>query len=304
MERERMPKRDTADEDRKILWNSYVTSCLKLKRSWNRRSARNPGIRWCNQRIKRLFDSARNKRVRICNRGKWNQYYQVKNKQRHSTYPGLHNFMKSRFYPDTSSRFPDKNRKEQKWRPSTQKRTCKLYGKEHGSLVHKQIEYFTQRVRKNDSSACKLKYIDPCTIRILNVFEQKGWLPISSEFTIFDESLKVATSIDLLVLDTNNNQLILVELKTNYECESYFPLEQDEPLPAPLGMFKNCPLSRHMLQLAFMKLILEKKYDVVVDRSFIVLSRSKCKDVKLYDLSGWEKRANLLDTLYTEVAQF
>ncbi len=301
----RRTKKKTVNDSRTELWDYYAQTILDLKVEWNRRSRTSQGVVYCNRQLQTLLNSTRNSRIRIHNEGQWNQAYKVVPDPTQPTservYPGLHNFMKSRFYPDQNMRFPDKNRKPQKWKPSSQKRTCQLYGKEHGSLVHNQMELFTQQMITSDTRPCREPYVDPCTIRILNVFEQKKWLPICSEVPIFDESLKVATSIDLIALDTVNEQVILIELKTNYESESYYPLESDACMPKPLSMFKNCPLTRHMLQLALMKLILAKKYSVEVDRSFIVQSRSKSCDVKLMDLSGWENRSGLLEQLYEEL---
>ncbi len=267
----------------------------KRKRKWNSDFVLNKKIQKSNGKLSKLINNERNGRITHYNRSFKIIAHDSNDKK---IYPGLHSFIKMRYFPDTNEQFPDKNRKCIKYFPSKIKRSCELYGKDHGLLVHSQIELF---IENNFILLNAPNYIDKCTERILNVFEEMNWLPICSEFMIFDEDLKVATSIDVLVFDTKNQKLILIELKTGYECENYGPLPNDEYFHGKvMKCVKNCPYNRHAIQVLYMKLILEKKYDTVIDDCFIILTRSKHRDTQLIPLPDWTKDKKFVESIYNQ----
>ena len=164
------------------------------------------------------------------------------------------------------------------------KSECKTNGSHHGTKVHSQIKKFVDRLTTSKNLRISSS-LDPCTLRILRLFLQKRWIPFASELAIYDEPSKIATAIDVLVFDMIKHELVIIELKTGYEGEEYGPLEEDERMDRI--NVKNCPKSRHELQLLWMILILKKNYDISVDNAFILRVCPKQKIAMLLSLEKW-----------------
>jgi hypothetical protein len=125
---------------------------------------------------------------------------------------------------------------------------------------------------------------DPCTLALLTEIQQRGWKLRSSQFGIFDESIGVATAIDLLA-ETADGRLILLEQKVtkhrhcNYyeHARGYFrhPLQN-----VPFSLFNV-----DLLQLLVMALMLHYSYGVTVDEAYLV--RVGHGQIWIYGLSDW-----------------
>jgi hypothetical protein len=225
-------------------------------------------------------------------------------------YSGLTKKLKRVFYPNTEED-PRKRGspapgtlKSPYYKPSKMKRTCLLYGKDHGKAVHEQLELYTNLIN-NGKSLDEFHQrvgdaLDPCTIRILNLFAAKGWVPVVAEQQIWDEDMGVATAVDSIVLDSNTGKLILIELKNGFEGQAYGPSpDNNEKLPEPLSDITNCPMFRHMLQVMCMRMILTKKYKFSVDEAYIIRTLSKECKTECISMSPWCKVKRYVESIYT-----
>lgn len=285
---------DLTEDEKLSIFKNYQERQQRNKKKWieNSDPIYESGIKKCNSKLTALINNERNSRIRYLSGS-----FRVKDDEgKEKVYTGLHRFLHRNYYPNTNERYPDKQRKSYKYFPTNVKRSCETYGEDHGILVHSQIEMF---LHNNFTLESEPDYIDPCTLRIIRILYKRNWLPICSELAIFDETLKVATSIDLLVFDVEEQKLYLIELKTGYECENYGPLQKDEGLENPiLKNVKNCPYNRHALQVLYMKMIVQRKYNVKIDDSFIILTRSKHRDAQVIPVPHWGRDGVILRSMY------
>lgn len=215
-------------------------------------------------------------------------------------YTGLTHKLHDMFWEDTEedptknkNKRPPKYKKEHYVPSSGLKSECKTNGSRHGKKVHSQIDKVVKKLR--EGKPLKLSSsTDPCTIRVLNVFISKRWLPVASELAIYDEESKVATAIDVVVFDIVKKELIIIELKTGYENEEYGDLEEDDRMD--LINVKNSPRNRHMLQLLWMCLILKKKYGIHVDDAYILRVLPKQKLCALIAMDSWARNSDFQDS--------
>lgn len=246
---------------------------------------------------------------------------------KHTVLPGMHETLRKLFYnPKTNmdtrktvcraagyrvqSTVYDHNRK----RP----RMCTHAGMgvPHGKKVHEQLETFVQQVLSvsSDSSDSVVgtkdkalltrwfnrvskkgeglsERVDECVLDLLRCFiEKKEWLPVAAEYPVWDEYLHLASSIDLVMVDKPNGRLITVELKTGYEDQCYGPLPngKDWKMQGPMSELSDCPMNRHMLQLAMCNLILRKRYGVQVGASYVIRICPRSKVISSVEVPQWK----------------
>jgi len=221
----------------------------------------------------------------------------VKEEDKFVYYSGLRERLKKNWWPNTEENPIKRNRQEMKQRStkkffSTKTKTfgCNAYGAIHGSQVHKQMELFTQSFTRNDGKKWLFERIqtpDVCTLRIIAMLEKEKWIPIASEFKIWEEDWRVATAVDMIVIDTVRDELVILEFKCGYEGEEYGAHPHDVYLPEPFQQLPNCPLVRHTFQLLGMKRILERKYQLIVDQAYIIRLCPKMRTVEKIGLCNW-----------------
>ena len=239
-------------------------------------------------------------------------------KEKTVTMPGLTVKLKEIFYPYTEdnpwlkSKDNKKKRKiHRNYRPSKTSSLCVTHGCKHGTLVHNQIEKFTN-IMTLDSLPKDIHFqkliswfsdTDTCVIRILLRCFEESWLPICSEFKIWDEKIWTQTSVDLIVFDVLKLKLNIIEMKTGYEDEEYGPHPNDDPLPPPFNDIKNCPKNRHMLQLGAMRIMLKKAYGITPDGCYLMRALPKTKGTSLISIAPWVKEKMNADSLYQILRQ-
>lgn len=279
----------------------------------------------CDKKILDLFNHEKHNRIFKQSFGdsKRNTAFSVTQKDgKNYLYTGLTKKLKSLLYPDTHEGMENRGkvRKNKYYKPPVLKKDinnhnhnytinqsetlCGPAGKEHGTKVHEQLEYYINAYI-NDHTLCvtDIKYpnghLDPCVISIIKTLITKNWSPLRAEMKIFDEKLRIATSIDLLVRDLTENKLLLIELKTGYESEQYSSLINDPFFPTPFNTISNCPQTRHMLQLMGMHEILHRSYGIKVDGAYVlrVLPKMNSK-VFLCKMSKWAIAKRNRDNLY------
>jgi len=246
------------------------------------------------EKVERLLDSPRNSKIK--QRLDFKAFC-VKEDQKIIYYSGLRERLKKNWWSNTEENPIKRNRQEMKLRStskfySSKKKTfgCNSFGAVHGSQVHKQMELFTLSFMMKNGKRWlfeNVKTPDVCTLRIIRLLDKEKWIPIASEFKIWEEDWRVATAVDMIVIDTKTNELVILEFKCGYEGEEYGAHPTDEYLPEPFQMLPNCPLVRHTFQLLGMKRILERKYNVKVDQAYIIRLCPKMRTVEKIGLCNW-----------------
>jgi hypothetical protein len=89
------------------------------------------------------------------------------------------------------------------------------YGKIRGSIVHTQLHDYL--FYNNYFFEKKHKQLHPWSKRILEEIIKKGWIPIISEFNVFDSKTNIGTSIDMVCYCRSKSKIILIEIKTGYK---------------------------------------------------------------------------------------
>jgi len=96
-----------------------------------------------------------------------------------------------------------------------------LTGRQHGSIVHKQLEQFVDvygSFSKHKGLLNSFRDVvptpDPCVFAIMNYCGAMRWIPLASEYTVYCPELQIATAADLLVYELESKRLILLEIKT------------------------------------------------------------------------------------------
>lgn len=222
------------------------------------------------------------------------------------------------FFPwvNEDPRYGDKNRKPvlTKHVPHDQKSICSTHGLVHGEKVHSQVETYFRMVyqeKKSESKFLQLDDIDPCTVKIIAALKMKKWIPVASEYPIYDEDLHLATKIDMIVYDSEAAELIGIELKTGYEDEEYRELETDKQytglhrtesgkiVSVPLSGVKDCPENRHYLQALLGAIILHKRNSVKCDKVYVLRCLPKAQTVEILSKPPkWTKSKVIKDLIY------
>lgn len=234
-------------------------------------------------------------------------------------YGGLTERLMLAFHPDTSENPIEKGKRnkelggrepiDKEKKKSHKENPCSKFGAQHGTMVHNQFERITAMLTSNAGFEKYEKMsedIDNCTSSFIDICISRRWFPVKSEFIVYDEDLKIATAIDMLLVDVTTWKLIAVEFKTGYEGEEYTMHPNDVNFGSPLSSLTNCPLNRHFLQLMTMTIILEKKYQTKVDESYVVRMCPKLGVIEIFEEPDWCKmnyfKRTIYDTLLSDAA--
>jgi hypothetical protein len=244
----------------------------------------------CKAKITALIGNKRNKFISLVGK----RAFRVGEKGHTAVFTGITHKLHDVFYPDTEedpykrSKEDIKRRKPLKhYQPQgTFKRKCKTFGSKHGTKVHQQIQTFVKQFVKGKKITFR-RSLDACTIRILKLLLTKGWIPVASELMVYDEELKIATAIDLIVLEVTTQKMFFIELKTGYENEEYGIHPTDKGMSKPLNKIANCPQNRHQLQLLMTLLIVQRGHKFKPDGAFILRSCSKQEMAVLIGMAQW-----------------
>lgn len=204
-----------------------------------------------------LLSNVYNKRIIHTN----GAYYYRNSKNEYKILTGLVPSLKRCFWPNVNINNIMKNPKKviTKKKTTTKKKNKRkgghFYGSIKGTKVHEQIEDFVLLDKKNFLK--KHIGLHPWSKRILNhIVDKMKWIPLKSEYNIYDESLMIGTSIDMICVDLSNGKLILLEFKTGYK--TYFE-NNDGFMEHSLYLMKNSPLNWATIQLVFSIIMLLKQ---------------------------------------------
>lgn len=167
--------------------------------------------------IKKLLTHNRNKLV-FFSSGAY--YMHIKKENRQKLLSGLLPALQKCFWPKFNyfSILSSLNKSKKKNSSSESKTNGSggnYYGKIRGSIVHTQLHDF---LFYNKEFFYKKHYnLHPWAKRILEEIVKKGWMPIVSEFDIFDKKVNIGTSVDMVCYCIKTAKIILIEIKTGYK---------------------------------------------------------------------------------------
>ncbi len=170
----------------------------------------------------------RNKRV--CQRG--NAFYYSDLDETYHILSGLLPVLKLIYWPDFEmkeiikkpktyqSRKGTRRKKDQQFpiliqKTQKEKKRGRYYGLIRGTEVHQELRDFIEM----DERSFRKKYpvIHEYTRRILLFISAMKWIPFIAEFNVFDEQLRIGTSIDMVCLCRATGKVIFLEFKTGYK---------------------------------------------------------------------------------------
>lgn len=199
------------------------------------------------------------------------------------TYPGIRERMKKAFFPEfvydekaknsndatqscletlyvlkkkTNPRPDPKNRDEyEKWL----KEDAAPRGLEGGTMVHSQVEAMVNGI---DLSITYQKD-HPWFKVIKEGLKEAGYVPVISEYIIYDEYQGWATKVDLIAIDVKLGEFVGLELKTG--SATNFCANQGEMLGPPSVLLPNCSLKNQaMLQILLPCLTFNEHYQISI----------------------------------------
>ncbi len=175
---------------------------------------------------------------------------------------------------------------------------CGGSGLMHGRVVAAEMDrmikcYTTTKYNKNmikffadESVDVDAPYLpDFCVLRILETLANYGFEPIASEFPIYDEHLGIATSIDFICIKKNSFDICVFELKTGEGSKDDFICpDHNAKMKSVLSSCDDTPFHRASVQLLFSCIILQQKYDICVDRAYVIYCSGPRKEVHMIPL--------------------
>jgi hypothetical protein len=92
---------------------------------------------------------------------------------------------------------------------------------------------------------------------IITLFECRGWTPLASQLVVAWREGRIATMIDLVLYDENQEEIIIVEIKSG--CE-YRNLSTGSKLKYLKENVTDAPIHQHQLQVLLGKELFQRTY--------------------------------------------
>lgn len=166
----------------------------------------------------------------------------------------------------------DKKRKRGKF--CSIKRECKTFGREHGTLVHRQVEKAIKTIANPSLRLRTPTSLDPCTLRFFAALRVRGLTPLRGEVPASWSG--IGTAADVVAWDEKAKCVAVLELKTEYENEDYY---QEKGKVRGIGDSLH---ARHCLQAQWTRHIVEKDYRVPVKKAYVVRTLPKRRVVEIH----------------------
>ncbi len=144
----------------------------------------------------------------------------------------------------------------------------KFYGSIRGTVIHEQIHDYILFDMPNFLK--KYSKVHEWTDKIMKAIRSNGWKPIISEFDVYDASIQMATSIDIVCVEKDTGKIICIELKTGYK--GYFD-KRDNNNPLMSGCLRRIPLTIKncaSVQLATSMLFLIKHHKITNIEGWVI----------------------------------
>ena len=137
-----------------------------------------------------------------------------------------------------------------------------------GTELHKVIENYYNNIPNNNLNKFEKEF------RLFKQFEnevvlKEGLIPYRTEWKIFDRELRLAGTIDM-VYKTSRNTFIIYDWK-RVEKLSKFNSYSSGIVPGITENTPDCNYTHYAIQLMLYKYMLEKNYNCVVERMFLLI---------------------------------
>ncbi len=130
-------------------------------------------------------------------------------------------------------------------------------GAELGKQVHKQLEIFA---RCRVTFAREVPRPDPLVTEVIHkIIVEWRLIPLWSEYEIWDEVLKYATSVDMICFNPVKKRLVFFEVKTGYKDS--FSFSTGKKIRGRFGIDSN-PLNHAILQIAIPIETMKRRYGI------------------------------------------
>jgi len=167
---------------------------------------------------------------------------------------------KRKYFSNRTKRYYDGITKLLKPYTSSTKGTGEIGGRELGTLIHRQVE----EVIKMGYSRTELHSY---TKMIFDELIIGGYKIMKSEQIVYNDLLRIATAIDLLVFDVNTSQICAIELKTGYDNMQE---KTGRYMKYPFNDIEDTIFNAHSLQLIIGSKMLEETTNLVPERLYIL----------------------------------
>lgn len=178
--------------------------------------------------------------------------------------------------------------------------SCPTSGLTHGTIVHQQVAECVRCLWLGVADAPI--WPDPCVLNIFSFLLLQKWIPLRSELPLFSEEANLCTAADMIVAIPDADELVVVELKTNYEWEVRGPVLGDARMLPPFQEFADCPENRHQLQLGATVALIRKGYDIRPDGAYLLYSLSKRRGIDLVAFPPEVDTVDFFDQLWSKIS--
>jgi hypothetical protein len=155
------------------------------------------------------------------------------------------------------------------------------YGKIRGTVVHQELEDFILLDRKNFLK--KHGSLHHLTHKLLSfIIDTMKWQPLRSEFNIFDEALRIGTSIDFVGVN-EKGELILVEVKCGFT--NYFDRSQG-PMLHSLYELSDSPHHQANLQIITAAMLIMRHHEIPLDAIRLYVLRVDEHEIEPFEVNN------------------
>ncbi len=142
-------------------------------------------------------------------------------------------------------------------------------GKEHGIVVHKEVQHFVQWKSKRFEAAHEKA--DPMTRALCCCIVDQGIEMIDSERIVHDRVWRCGSAFDVLGLLKKTGEVVGIELKTGSDGTFHLPCRKNPYMRAPyFHDIPNTPLNRARMQLLFNCIVAERSHGITIEHAYVV----------------------------------
>lgn len=96
------------------------------------------------------------------------------------------------------------------------------------------------------------------TVKIWAALDKLSLRPVASQVPVWSEKMNITTKLDLLCLNTENHNLVNVQIKRGYN--GYYEKHTKTPMSPPFSMLNDSPFYQHQLQILYEWLMMQHSF--------------------------------------------
>ena len=193
---------------------------------------------------------------------KWNESTHTFTVERFGVLEGITKILSTHIYPNYDDQFAWNNRDKTGEEKTAKERrnSGNAKGREFGKNMHKQVHTWVQCNTGKNPRPFREFFSEPhCYLRKLFGFlKAKELIPVESEFSIWDGSLRLATNIDMIA-EHKSGLLVPIELKFGFNG---FGLVHNANMQPPFQLWPNHAVNQWQIQLLLQTAMLIQNYAI------------------------------------------